>query len=60
MPQRKNSESPTAAYEHKLVMAERVQEHLDAGWEPVPNVEPVITNRSAPNPFVKVFLRRKR
>ena len=45
-------------YEHKLVMANQIDRYLKQGWEPVPNVEPVITNRSAPDPFVKVFLRR--
>ena len=47
-----------AAYEHKLVLAVEIEKHLADGWEPVPNTEPVITNRSAPEPFVKVFLRR--
>lgn len=45
-------------YEHKLVMANQVESYLEKGWEPVPNVEPVITNHSAPSPFVQVFLRR--
>lgn len=52
--------SAASVYEHKLVMAEQVDAYLEKGWEPVPHVEPVVTNRSAPNPFVKVFLRRTR
>lgn len=47
-------------YEYKLVGSRQIDDYLKAGWEPVPHVEPVITNHSAPNPFVQVFLRREK
>lgn len=46
-------------YEYKLVGAQQINMYLDQGWEPVPDTHEVVTNRSAPDPFVQVYLRRR-
>lgn len=45
-------------YEYKLVHGNWVQQELEQGWEPVPNVEHIV-DHALNTPSTYVFLRRR-